>query len=412
MRNPSPLYPRERGNDRSIANLLTIFAVALRLGLTSFGGPIAHIGFFRQEYVENRRWISEARFSDLVALCHFLPGPTSSQLGIAVGITRGGIIGGILAWIGFTAPSAAILIIFGFGITHLDNILSEQWLTGLKIAAVAVIAQALWGMSTSLAPDKSRATIAILAAIAILLSPLPFTIVIVIIIAGAFGWHQLRHLVGNAQTDNTSFSIPKPVGIACALLFFILLIGLPLTRILSENEILAIVDSFFRSGSLVFGGGHVVLPTLESEVVEGGWTTAEEFIAGYGASQAIPGPLFTFSAYLGTVMQIGPGGLSGGLIALAAIFLPSFLLVIAILPFWNQLGQAHRFRAALVGINAAVVGILAAALFDPVWTSSIKQPSDFALAAVAFGLLVFWKLPPWLVVIICALAGGILYIVV
>ena len=294
----------------------------------------------------------------------------------------------------------------------MDNILSEQWLSGLKIAAVAVVAQALWGMSTSLAPDKTRATIAILAAIAILLSPLPFTIVIVIIIAGAFGWYQLRYLVGNAQTDNTSFSIPKPVGIACALLFFIFLIGLPLTRLISENEILAIVDSFLRSGSLVFGGGHVVLPTLESEVVESGWTTAEEFIAGYGASQAIPGPLFTFSAYLGTVMDIGPGGILGALIALTAIFLPSFLLVIAILPFWNQLSQAHRFRAALVGINAAVVGILAAALFDPVWTSSIKQPSDFALAAVAFGLLAFWKLPPWLVVIVCALAGGILYIIV
>ena len=392
-------------------NLLTIFAVALRLGLTSFGGPIAHIGFFRQEYVENRRWLTERRFTDLVALCHFLPGPTSSQLGIAVGITRGGILGGILAWIGFTAPSVAILIAFGFGVTEFDDVLNENVLSGLKIAAVAVVAQALWGMSTSLAPDKSRATIAILSGIAILLSPLPFTIVVVIIPAGAFGWYQLRHHVDETQRDDAKYAIPKTVGIACAFLFFVLLISLPLVRLVAENEILAIFDSFFRSGSLVFGGGHVVLPTLEAEVVRDGWVTTEQFIAGYGASQAIPGPLFTFSAYLGTVMESGPGGIPGGLIALVAIFLPSFLLVIAILPFWNQLNQAHRFRAALVGINASVVGILAAALFDPVWTSTIKQPSDFALAIAAFGLLVFWKLPPWLVVVLCAItAFGVSYL--
>ena len=388
-------------------NLLTIFAVALRLGLTSFGGPVAHIGFFRQEYVENRRWLSESRFSDLVALCHFLPGPTSSQLGIAVGITRGGILGGILAWIGFTAPSAAILIAFGFGVTEFDDILDERWLSGLKIAAVAVVAQALWGMSTSLAPDKTRATVAILSGIAILLSPLPFTIIVVIVLAGTFGWFQLRHQVDETKRDDSSYSIPKAVGIVCATLFFALLIAMPIVRLINENDVLAIFDSFFRSGSLVFGGGHVVLPTLEAEVVENGWVTTEQFIAGYGASQAIPGPLFTFSAYLGTVMETGPGGISGGLIALAAIFLPSFLLVIAILPFWDRLSQTHRFRAALVGINAAVVGVLAAALYDPVWTSSIKDASDFALAAAAFGLLVFWKLPPWLVVILCASAGAV-----
>ncbi len=386
-------------------NLLTIFAVALRLGLTSFGGPIAHIGFFRQEYVENRKWLSERRFTDLVALCHFLPGPTSSQLGIAVGITRGGILGGILAWIGFTAPSVAILIAFGFGVTEFDDVLNENVLSGLKIAAVAVVAQALWGMSTSLAPDKTRATVAILSGIAILLSPLPFTIVVVIILAGAFGWYQLRHHVDETQRDDAKYSIPKAVGIACAFLFFALLIALPLVRLVAENEILAIFDSFFRSGSLVFGGGHVVLPTLEAEVVRDSWVTTEQFIAGYGASQAIPGPLFTFSAYLGTVMEIGPGGIPGGLIALVAIFLPSFLLVIAILPFWNHLNHAHRFRAALVGINASVVGVLAAALFDPVWTSSIKETSDFALAIAAFGLLVFWKLPPWLVVVLCAIVA-------
>ncbi len=389
-----------------LSNLLTIFAVALRLGLTSFGGPIAHIGFFHQEYVVNRRWLSERRFSDLVALCHFLPGPTSSQVGIAVGITRGGLLGGLLAWIAFTAPSAAILIAFGFGVTEFDNLLEGSWLNGLKIAAVAVVAQALWGMSTSLAPDNTRATIAIISAIAILLSPIAFTIVIVILIVGAYGWVRFHHYVDEPPTEDNTYAIPKTLGITFALLFFLLLIGLPLIRVfLDDIDILNIFDGFFRSGSLVFGGGHVVLPTLESETVANGWLTAEQFIAGYGASQAIPGPLFTFSAYLGSVMNIGPGGIPGALIALIAIFLPSFLLVIAILPFWNQLSQANNVRAALVAINAAVVGILAAALFDPVWTSSIKEPQDFALAAAAFGLLMFWKLPSWLVVILCAVAG-------
>ncbi|MCY4476039.1 MAG: chromate efflux transporter [Chloroflexi bacterium] len=394
-----------------LVNLLTIFVVALRLGLTSFGGPIAHIGFFRQEYVENRRWLSERRFSDLVALCHFLPGPTSSQVGIAVGITRGGLLGGVLAWVAFTAPSAALLIAFGFGITEFDNLLEGEWLIGLKIAAVAVVAQALWGMSTTLAPDKTRATVAVLAAVAILLSPLAISIVVVILIAGAYGWWRFRHYVDESPTEDFAYDIPKSAGIAVAVVFVALLVGLPLARFFLDVDVLAIFDGFFRSGSLVFGGGHVVLPTLETEVVNNGWVSTEQFIAGYGASQAIPGPLFTFSAYLGTVMDIGPGGISGALIALVAIFLPSFLLVIAILPFWNQLSRASNFRAAMVAINAAVVGILAAAFFDPVWTSSIKEPKDFALAAAAFGLLMFWKLPSWLVVIICAAAGAGLAII-
>lgn len=394
-----------------IRNLLTIFAVALRLGLTSFGGPIAHIGFFRTEYVENRKWLSERRFSDLVALCHFLPGPTSSQVGIAVGITRGGLLGGMLAWIGFTLPSAAVLIAFGFGVVEFEALLEDDWLRGLKIAAVAVVAQALWGMGTSLAPDKARASVAVAAAIAILLSPFVFSIVAVIVVAGAFGWWRFQHYVDETDSDAGSYSIWKPLAVGCAVLFALILIGLPLLRQIVDYDILDVFDGFFRSGSLVFGGGHVVLPTLEAEVVENGWVTTEQFIAGYGASQAIPGPLFTFSAYLGTVMSVGPGGIVGALIALIAIFLPSFLLVIAILTFWNQLSQARNFRAALVAINAAVVGILAAALFDPVWISTIKEPMDFALAAAAFGLLMFWKLPSWLVVLFCAAAGPALSLI-
>ena len=260
-------------------------------------------------------------------------------------------------------------------------------------------------MSTTLAPDKARATIAVLAAVAILLSPIALSIVVVILVAGAYGWWRFRHYVDDSSTEDFAYDIPKSIGIAFAVIFFALLIGLPLARVFLDVDVLAMFDGFFRSGSLVFGGGHVVLPTLEIEVVENGWVTAEQFIAGYGATQAIPGPLFTFSAYLGTVMDIGPGGISGAVIALVAIFMPSFLLVIAILPFWNQLSQASNFRAALVAINAAVVGILAAALFDPVWTSSINSASDFALVAVAVGLLMFWKLPSWLVVIVTAVAG-------
>ncbi len=404
--NENDTSDQTRGVGAKLANLLTIFAVALRLGLTSFGGPIAHIGFFRQEYVENRRWLSERRFSDLVALCHFLPGPTSSQVGIAVGITRGGLLGGLLAWIGFTAPSAAVLIAFGFGVAEFDNLLEDDWLKGLKIAAVAVVAQALWGMGTTLAPDKARASVAIAAAVAILFSPLTLSIVIVIILAGALGWWRFQHYVEGASTEEGRYAIPKPLAIAAIVVFAAILVAFPLMRQAIDNSTFAIFDSFFRSGSLVFGGGHVVLPTLQSEVVENGWITAEEFIAGYGASQAIPGPLFTFSAYLGAVMDIGPGGVNGALIALIAIFLPSFLLVIAILPFWHQLSQVCNFRAALVGINAAVVGILAASLFEPVWTSTVKGPGDFALAAAAFGLLMFWKMPSWAVVILCAAAGA------
>ncbi len=399
------------GLGSNLKNLLTIFAVALRLGLTSFGGPIAHIGFFRQEYVENRKWLSERHFSDLVALCHFLPGPTSSQVGIAVGITRGGLLGGLLAWVAFTLPSAAVLIAFGFGVAEFDTLLEDDWLRGLKIAAVAVVAQALWGMGTSLAPDKARASVAITAAIAILLSPFILSIVAVIVAAGSLGWWRFQNYVDESDTDTATYSIWKPLAIGCAILFALILVGLPILRQIVDYDILGIFDSFFRSGSLVFGGGHVVLPTLESEVVENGWVTTEQFIAGYGASQAIPGPLFTFSAYLGTVMNVGPGGIGGALIALIAIFLPSFLLVIAILPFWHRLSEAKRFRAALVGINAAVVGILAAALFDPVWTSSIKEPTDFALAAAAFALLMFWKLPSWLVVILSAGTGAALSLI-
>lgn len=386
--------------------MVEILLVAFRLGLTSFGGPIAHIGYFRDEYVERRGWLSEGRYADLVALCHFLPGPASSQLGIAVGITRGGILGGFAAWLGFTLPSAVALILFAYGVTEFEEgVFSGDWLRGLKIVAAAVVAQALWGMGRSLAPDRMRATIAIVSASVLLLWQGSFVFVLVIVFAGAIGWRLLRQEGSDGRSDAMTVPINRYVAIVSLGFFFLLLAGLPLVRQLVDSLWLDLFDGFFRSGSLVFGGGHVVLPLLQAEVVPTGWVTNDEFIAGYGTAQAVPGPLFTFSAYLGSVIEGFPAKWMGGLFALCAVFLPSFLLVIGILPFWGSLSARAGFRAALSGINAAVVGFVAAALYDPIWITAVLSPLDFALGMVAFGLLVFWRCPPWLVVLIGAVAG-------
>ena len=385
--------------------LLEIFLAALKLGVTSFGGPIAHIGYFRDEYVEKRKWLDERSYADLVALCHSLPGPASSQVGIAVGIGRGGLLGGVAAWLGFTLPSAALLIAFAYGVTEYDDLFSGDWLRGLKIVAVAVVAYALWGMARSLASGKKTATFAIASAIVILLWHNPVALVLVILAAGIIG----RFVLGSASDDVDASSTENPIGtrlgIASLVAFFALLIALPLFRQGFEAQWLGVFDSFFRSGSLVFGGGHVVLPVLQSEVVPSGWVTNEQFIAGYGAAQAVPGPLFTFSAYLGTAMEGTVSGWSGGLIALVAIFLPSFLIVVGVLPFWNALRANVNFRASLAGVNAAVVGFVAAALYDPVWTTAIGSPRDLGLGLAAFALLAIWRLPPWLVVLLTAAAG-------
>ena len=392
-----------------LARSFEILLVALRLGLTSFGGPVAHLGYFRQEYVESRKWLDERTYADLVALCQFLPGPTSSQVGIAVGISRGGLLGGFAAWLGFTLPSAAILILFAYGVGEYGELVSGDWLRGLKIVAVPVVALAVWEMAKNLAPDRRRATIAI--AIVLLLWQNPAGYVVLILASGLAGWFLLRREAGAASPATAPVPFSRYLAIAGLCLFFILLLGLPLFRQAWQNEWLEVFDGFYRSGSMVFGGGHVVLPLLQSEVVTPGWVTNEEFIAGYGAAQAIPGPLFTFSAYLGTVMGEPPGEWTVGLFALAAIFLPSFLLLIGVLPFWNGLRSSANFRAALTGVNAAVVGLLAAALYDPVWTTAIQTPADLALGLAAFGLLAFWKWPPWLVVPITALVGGLMSIV-
>ena len=394
----------ELAENRSQGSVLEVLWASTRLGLTSFGGPIAHLGYFREEYVEQRKWIDEQSYADLVALCQFLPGPASSQVSIAIGILRARFLGGIAAWIGFTLPSALALIAFGLGIGAFAGAGDAGWLHGLKVVAVAVVAQAVWGMARSLCPDRERATITILAAIVTLAWPSALGQLSSIVVAGVTG-----AMIFPGQTfslpASMRFPIAKKTGIAAWIIFFVLLVGLPFFRQLSPSHALELFDSFFRVGSLVFGGGHVVLPLLQTEVVGPGWVTEEQFVAGYGATQAVPGPLFTFSAYLGTVMNSEPNGWTGAFLALVAIFLPSFLLVIGALPFWDLLRSVQIFQSALRGINAAVVGLLLAALYNPVWRSAIYSPADFALGLIAFGLLIFWKFPPWMVVVLCAVGG-------
>jgi len=385
---------------------LEVLGVATRLGLTSFGGPVAHLGYFREEYVRRRRWITEDAYADIVALCQLLPGPTSSQVGVAIGILRAGLPGAVAAWLGFTLPSAILLVAFAFGLQRL-GVGDAGWLHGLKIAAVAVVANAVWGMARSLAPDRERATIAIVSAIVVLAWSGAPGQVLVIVIAGLIGSRLLSGASGEARE-----SLPPVIGrrtaIASMILFFVLLGGLPVLRQVVTNPALVLFDSFFRVGSLVFGGGHVVLPLLQAEVVPPGWVTNEEFVAGYGAAQAVPGPLFTFAAYLGAVRHESPNGIAGAALALVAIFLPTFLMVVGALPFLRALRSRAGFQAALRGINAAVVGLLLAALYHPVWTSAIKTPADFALSLVAFALLALWNAPAWLVVVIAAFGGAIL----
>ncbi|RUS46928.1 chromate transporter [Cohnella sp. AR92] len=381
--------------------LLEVFAASAKLGLTSFGGPIAHLGYFRQEYVERRKWMDERSYADLVALCQFLPGPASSQVGIGIGVIRAGLLGGIIAWLGFTLPSVLILVLFALLMQGFD-IGSAGWIHGLKIVAVAIVAQAILGMGQKLTPDRYRVTIAILAASIALLWPSSATQILLIIGAGligiaAYGKRELG--------DSADIAVPisRRAAIACLTIFFGLLFALPLLRQWVASDGFAMFDSFYRSGALVFGGGHVVLPLLEREVVPTGWVSEADFLAGYGATQAVPGPLFTFAAYLGAMRS----GVIGALIATTAIFLPAFLLIVGALPFWNSLRRSKKAQGAFIGMNAAVVGILLAALYDPLWTSAILAPADFALAALLFILLVFWRTPPWLVVLAGA-AGGML----
>jgi len=386
-----------------------VFLIFLRLGLTSFGGPVAHLGFFREEFVTRRQWLSDRSYADLVALCQFLPGPASSQVGIALGFSRAGYRGAFAAWAGFTLPSALALIVFAIGLSSVGNSFSLGALQGLKIVAVAVVAQAVWGMARSLCTDVKRVTIMMLATCSALLIPSVWSQVSVIILAGIAGIALFKP-AQLAPHDPLPIKISRRTGAFWLALFTILLIALPLASAVFPNQTLEMVDAFYRAGALVFGGGHVVLPLLQTEVVPTGWVDEEIFLAGYGATQAMPGPLFTFAAFLGASMTASPNGWAGGLIALIAIFVPSFLLVVGALPFWESLRQNLRTQAALGGINASVVGLLLAALYQPVWTSAILSAQDFALGVLALVALMFWKLPPWLVVIAGGLAGWLLSI--
>lgn len=381
-----------------------VFVVFLRLGLTSFGGPVAHLGYFREAFVAKRRWLSEAAYADIVALCQFLPGPASSQVGMVVGLSRAGYLGALAAWTGFTLPSAVALILFAFGLSHYGNAIPAGALHGLKVAAVAVVAQAVWSMARSLCPDAPRLTLMTLTAVVVGIAPSPAWQVGAMIVAGLVGARLFR--TGEAVPHEP---LPVPVGHGVALLclcaFAVLLVALPVVARGTDNHALALFDAFYRAGALVFGGGHVVLPLLQAAVVPPGWVDNDTFLAGYGAAQAVPGPLFTFAAFLGAANTLSPNGWAGGALCVGAIFAPSFLLVFGALPFWERLRRQSTARAALAGVNAAVVGLLLSALYHPVWTSAVLAPADFALALLALTALVVWRLPPWAVVAACALAG-------
>jgi len=388
-------------------SLFSIFWTFLKLGCTSFGGPIAHIGYFRHEFVEKRKWLDDNSYADLVALCNFLPGPASSQVGIALGISKGGLPGGLAAWLGFTLPSALALIAFAYAFTEFGITADAGWLHGLKIVAVAVIAQAIWGMGKTLCPDRFRATLAIIATLIVFLWPNAWGQILAILMGGLAGWRYLEAIPLH-RPEILKFRVSKRAALVSWVLFWGLLLALPALSYVIKDHALAIFDSFYRSGSLVFGGGHVVLPLLRSEVVPAGWVSDDVFLAGYGAAQAVPGPLFTFAAYLGAINVLEPNGFAGGMLALVAIFLPSYLIVVGTLPFWESLRQNMQVQSALRGVNAAVVGLLLAAFYDPVWISSIRNTGDMALALMAFGLLMYWKVSPLYVVIVAAIGGAAL----
>ncbi|OIQ92601.1 chromate transport protein [mine drainage metagenome] len=395
-----PAASQDTATDLGIS-AVRIFLIFLRLGLTSFGGPVAHLGYFREEFVERRKWLNGHAYADLVSLCQFLPGPASSQVGIALGLLSGGMRGALASWLGFTLPSAIALVLFGLVVRHLAGGMDGAWLHGLQVVAVAVVAQALWGMGRNLCPDRARASLAVVAAVAVAWIPGEFGQIGVIAAGGLVGW---RWLSPAAVLPHTPLPVPlrKRTGLILLAVFFALLIALPIIAGQSDSHALRLFDGFYRAGALVFGGGHVVLPLLQAQVVPSGWVTNDVFLAGYGAAQAVPGPLFTFAAYLGAVSLHTPNGWLGALVALVAIFLPAFLLIIGVLPLWEEARRHPAMQRALLGVNAAVVGLLLAAFYQPVWTSAIRSAADFVLAATAFLLLMIWKAPPWLVVILCA----------
>lgn len=384
----------------------------LKLGLISFGGPVAHLGYFREEFVGKRRWLSDEAFADLVALCQFLPGPASSQVVFGIGMMRAGIVGALGASLCFMLPSVLAMIAFAYGVAHAGDLRGAGWIHGLKLAAVVVVAQAVWSMGPRLCPDRARLTLCALAAALILLIPSVLTQIAAIVAGAIFGWLIYRRspdpALASIQAQNAL--PPEPIRghlpAACSLgVFAALLALLPLAVGMTGSRALAIADSFYRSGALVFGGGHVVLPLLRAELVPPGWISDDAFLAGYGAAQAVPGPLFTFSSYLGTVIHGGPNAWLGGLGCLLAIYLPAWLLIGGALPFWRTIKRRPWARAALKGANAAVVGVLLAALYTPVFTEGVTGARDMAAVLIGFAALRFWGLPAWALVIAMAVAG-------
>lgn len=384
-----------------------VFLAFLRLGVTSFGGPIAHLGYFRDDLVTRRRWMDDRAYADLVALCQFLPGPASSQVGFAMGLQRAGFWGAIVAFLGFTLPSAVLLVAFAAGASLFGGPVGGGILDGLKIVAVAIVAQAVWGMARSLTPDAPRAGIAVVAAALALFAPGAVGQLGALAVGVVAGLVLLREAAEQPGETLPSFGVPRAVAIGSLVVAAAALIGLPLLAATTGSGLVALADAFFRSGALVFGGGHVVLPLLQAEVVQTGWVSPDVFLAGYGAAQAVPGPLFTFAAYLGAVSSVGPGGVAGAAVALAAIFLPGFLVLVGVLPFWDALRGRPRVRAAMRGANAAVVGILGAALYTPVFTTAVTGPGPFVLALIGFVLLTRFRAPAWVVVIVGAIGGVI-----
>lgn len=381
-----------------------VLLVFLRLGLTSFGGPIAHLSYFRLEFVERRRWLTDRSYSDLVALCQLLPGPASSQVGMALGLRRAGWPGLLAAWAGFTLPSAVLMILFALGVAEYQGIVESGWLHGLKIVAVAVVAQAVWGMARSLCPDRLRAAMAFFAAVLTLSIPTVVGQIVVIILSGLIGRWILKIEPASGQSDG-GYSVSRRTGTVALVLLVLPLVLLPLWAVASGSPLAVLLEGVYRAGALVFGGGHVVLPLLQTAVVQSGTVSTVDLLAGYGAAQAVPGPLFSFAAYLGAVAEGPLGGWAGGLALLVVIFLPAVLVLVGVLPFWESLRPRKDLQASIAGVNAGVVGILLAALYDPVWTSAIHDRWDVAMALVGFGLLVVARAPPVLVVLLAAVAG-------
>lgn len=387
--------------------LLQIFGIALKLGCVSFGGPVAHLGFFQEEYVRKRRWLSEAEYADLVALCQFLPGPASSQVGFALGLKQGGVAGAFAAWFGFTLPSALLMLGFAMGLGYFGGVEEAGWIVGLKLAAVAVVAHAIWDMAKKLCPDRARALIALGGAALLVVLADPVWQVVIIALGGLLGWCRYRREPAPAESGGSEE--PSRRGWPWLVLFGVLLVGLPLIASVSSSSWMEVSAGFYRAGALVFGGGHVVLPLLDAFTVGQGWVDRDTFLAGYGAAQALPGPLFAFSAYLGAVINVGPGALAGGVLALVATYVPSWLLILGGIPYWDRLRRLKGAQAALMGANAAVVGLLLAAFFDPVWSAAVTGPGRLAFALAAFGGLRYASIPPWALVLLCALSGWILF---